>query len=138
MLKIDLCRIIEGGGLTVSLHESGEMYLESIYILCKSKSDVRSVDIAEYMGFTKASVSRGVGILKKQEYIVTDKDGFIALTPKGEEMGAKIFERHTVLTMVLKALGVSEDVAADNACRIEHVITDEAFEAIKKHYEKMK
>lgn len=120
------------------LKESGEMYLESIYILCKSKSSVRSIDVAEYMNFSKPSVSRGVGILKKREYITVDKGGYIFLTQTGKEAAERIFERHTVLTDIFKAIGVDEKIAAEDACRIEHVISDDTFKAIKEFYQKMK
>lgn len=122
----------------MSLNASTEMYLEAIYVLKQTKGTVRSIDVAEYLNFSKASVSRAVGILKTDKYISVDIDGYINLTEKGQQSGAKIFERHTILTEVLKALGVDEKTAVDNACRIEHVITDEAFNAIKNHYEKLK
>ena len=122
----------------MSLKESGEMYLESIFVLCKSKAQVRSIDVAEYMNYSKPSVSRGIGILKNQNYITVDKDGFIALTEMGKIKANKIFERHDILTKVLKILGVSEQVAADDACRIEHVISDETFDAIKIFLENAK
>lgn len=126
------------GGIVVSLNASTEMYLESIYVLSKSKASVRSIDIAEYLDFSKASVSRAVGILKNDGYISVDGEGYITLTKSGQEYGSKIFERHTVLTEILKDLGVSESVAVENACRIEHVIDDEVFEVIKKNYNKFK
>ena len=122
----------------MSLNASTEMYLESIYVLSKSKASVRSIDIAEYLDFSKASVSRAVGILKNDGYISVDGEGYITLTKSGQEYGSKIFERHTVLTEILKDLGVSESVAVENACRIEHVIDDEVFEVIKKNYNKFK
>lgn len=120
----------------MSIKESGEMYLESIYVLCKSKSSVRSIDIAEHMNYTKPSVSRAVGLLKKEGYILVDKDGYITLTESGIELAEKIFERHTVLTKMLMGLGVDEETAADDACRIEHVISDKSFLAIKGHIER--
>ncbi|MBP3481334.1 MAG: metal-dependent transcriptional regulator [Clostridia bacterium] len=120
----------------MSINESGEMYLETIYILCKSKPSVRSVDIAEYMNYTKPSISRGVGLLKKRGLITVDKDGFINLTREGAALAGKIYERHTVLTDVLRALGVDEATAADDACKIEHVISEESFDAIKRHTER--
>lgn len=120
----------------MSIKESGEMYLESIYVLCKSKSSVRSIDIAEHMNYTKPSVSRAVGLLKKEGYILVDKDGYITLTESGIELAEKIFERHTVLTKMLMGLGVDEETAADDACRIEHVISDKSFLAIKDHFER--
>lgn len=120
----------------MSIKESGEMYLESIYVLCKSKSSVRSIDIAEHMNYTKPSVSRAVGLLKKEGYILVDKDGYITLTESGIELAEKIFERHTVLTKMLMGLGVDEETATDDACRIEHVISDKSFLAIKDHIER--
>lgn len=120
----------------MSIKESGEMYLESIYVLCKSKSSVRSIDIAEHMNYTKPSVSRAVGLLKNEGYILVDQDGYITLTESGIELAEKIFERHTVLTKMLMGLGVDEETAADDACRIEHVISDKSFFAIKDHIER--
>lgn len=116
----------------MSLQESGEMYLETIYILSKKTGSVRSLDIAEYMGFSKPSVSRAVGLLKSGEYIVVDKDGFIELTEAGLETARSIYERHTILTEYLIRLGVTEDIAARDACKMEHVISKETLEAIKK------
>ena len=117
----------------MSLKESGEMYLESIYVLKQSKQSVRSIDVAEYMNFTKPSVSRAIGLLKKQGYIVVDKDGYISFTDDGEKIAGKIYERHTVLTNVLKAIGIDEKTAAEDACRIEHDISPETFECLKRH-----
>lgn len=122
----------------MSLKESGEMYLESIYVLCKSKSSVRSVDVAEHMSYSRASVSRGVGLLRKQGYLEMDADGFITLTAEGTEMAEKIFERHTVITNILIAMGIDAQIAAEDACRIEHVISEETFNGLKAHYEKYK
>ena len=116
------------------LKESGEMYLESIYVLCKSKSSVRSIDIAEFMNYSKPSVSRGVGILKENGYIVVDKNGYITLTEEGTSLAQKIYERHTILTKILISLGVDEKTAEDDACRIEHVISDKSFNAVKEYY----
>lgn len=116
----------------MSLQESGEMYLETIYILSKKTGSVRSLDIAEYMSFSKPSVSRAVGLLKSGEYIVVDKDGFIELTEAGLETARSIYERHTILTEYLIRLGVNEDIAARDACKMEHVISKETLEAIKK------
>lgn len=115
------------------LQESGEMYLETIHVLSKKSEAVRSLDIAEYMGFSKPSVSRAVGLLKEGGYIAVDKDGFITLLPKGEEVASKIYERHTVLTEMLVRLGVDEKIAAEDACKMEHDISDESFEAISNH-----
>ncbi len=122
----------------MSLKESGEMYLESIYVLCKSKNSVRSVDVAEHMNYSRASVSRGVGLLRKQGYLEMDADGFITLTAEGAEMAEKIFERHTVITNILIAMGIDAQIAAEDACRIEHVISEETFNGLKAHYEKYK
>lgn len=113
------------------LKESGEMYLESIYVLCKSQPEVRSIDVAEYMNYSKPSVSRGVGLLKSAGYIVVDKDGFITLTDAGKKMAESIFERHTTLTNILMMLGVDEETASEDACRIEHVISQKTFDALK-------
>ena len=115
------------------LQESGEMYLETIYILSAKSSSVRSVDVGEYMGYSKPSVSRAVGILKKGGYVVTDKDGYLSLTDAGTEVAKKIYERHTVLTEFLVRLGVSRETAVEDACRMEHDISDETFEALKRH-----
>lgn len=115
------------------LQESGEMYLETIYILSKKSNAVRSLDVAEYMGFSKPSVCRAVGILKGGEYIVTDKNGYITLTEKGLEIANKMYERHTLLSSFLMQLGVDEETATADACKIEHDISDKSFEAIKKH-----
>lgn len=120
----------------MQLMESGEMYLETIHILLKNKGMVRSLDIAEYMGFSKPSVSRAVGILKKGEYIIVDRYGYITLTDLGRSVAEKIYERHTILTEVLVSLGVSRESASEDACKIEHVISDESFDAIKKHIRK--
>lgn len=120
----------------MSLNASGEMYLETIYVLCKQKQTVRSIDIAEYMDFSKPSVSRGVGLLKNANYITVDKNGFITLTEKGRLLAQKIYERHTVLTSALMLLGVDKETATEDACKIEHVISDKSFEEIKTHIKK--
>ena len=120
----------------MSLKESGEMYLETIYILCKSKSSVRSIDVAEYMNFSRASVSRGIGLLKKQNFILMDKYGYITLTEKGLKTAEKIYERHTVISKMLMAMGIDEKTAIEDACRIEHIISDKTFEALKQHADK--
>ena len=115
------------------LQESGEMYLESIYVLSQKGGHVRSIDISEYMGYSKPSVSRAVSLLKNGGYIVMDKDNFISLTESGLEIAEKIYERHTVLAAMLVRMGVSEETASEDACRMEHAISDETFEAIKAH-----
>lgn len=114
------------------LQESGEMYLETIYVLSKKSSHVRSIDVAEYMGYSKPSVSRAVGLLKQGGYVISDEDGFLMLTNAGRAAAEKIFERHTVLSSFLVKLGVDEKTAAEDACKIEHVISDSTLEAIKK------
>lgn len=117
----------------MELNESGEMYLETIYILCKTKASVRSLDIAEYMGYSKPSVSRAVGLLRKAEYITVDQYGYITLTKSGEEIAADIYDRHTTLTAMLMRLGVDEETATEDACKMEHAISDKSFAAIKQH-----
>lgn len=114
------------------LQESGEMYLETIGILSK-RGPVRSLDIAEYMNYSKPSISRAVGLLKTGGYILVDKDGYITLTDSGREIADKIYERHTLLSAFLVRLGVDPEVAAEDACKMEHVISDESFHAIKAH-----
>lgn len=115
------------------LQESGEMYLETIYVLSKSKGAVRSLDVAEYMNFSKPSVSRAVGLLKSGGYLLMDKEGLLTLTDSGRAVAEKIYERHTLLTVFLTHLGVDPKVAAEDACKMEHVISDESFAAIKRH-----
>ncbi len=117
----------------MALQESGEMYLETIYILSKKGGGVRSIDVSEYMNFSKPSVSRAVGLLKDGGYITVDREGFIELTDAGEEISSKIYERHTILTDCLVRLGVEPEIAAHDACKIEHIISDETFDAIKNH-----
>ena len=116
------------------LQESGEMYLETIYILSQKQDFVRSLDVAEYMHFSKPSVSRAVGLLKSGNYLVVDGNGHLILTDSGLSVAQKIYERHLVLTKMFMALGVDEAIATDDACRIEHYISDISFEAIKKHF----
>ena len=115
------------------LQESGEMYLETIYILTKKNHDVRSLDVAEYMNFSKPSVSRAVRLLKQGGYITVDPDGYLHLTDLGKEIASKIYERHTLLTEFLMRLGVDRETASADACKIEHDISDKSFEAIKRH-----
>ena len=115
------------------LQESGEMYLEAIYVLSKKLTLVRSIDVSEYLGYSKPSVSRAVGLLKNGEYITVDNDGGLVLTDSGREMAEKIYERHTLLTKLLILMGVSEEVAAADACKLEHAISDESFRAIKEY-----
>ena len=117
----------------MQLQESGEMYLETIYILTERSDNVRSIDVCEHMGFSKPSVSRAVGLLKAGGYINVDKDGYLSLTEIGREVAIKMFDRHRLLTDFLISLGVDKDVAATDACKIEHHISDESFEALKRH-----
>ena len=111
------------------------MYLETIYVLLQKSNRVRAIDVCEQLGYSKPSVSRALGILKSGEYITVDQDGFIAMTESGREVAEKVYERHTVLSGLLTALGVSEEIASEDACRIEHIISDESFEAIKRYLE---
>ena len=115
------------------LQESGEMYLETILTLSRQMPNVRSIDISEHMGYSKPSVSRAVGLLKNGGYITVDKDGFITLTDSGYEIAEKIFERHTILSKLLISMGVDPQTAAEDACKMEHDISDISMEAIKKH-----
>ena len=119
----------------MALQESGEMYLETILILSQKNPFVRSVDISEHMGYSKPSVSRAVGLLKAGEYIVMDENGHIQLTDSGREVAQKILSRHKLLTEMLTRLGVSQETAAADACKMEHIISDETYEAIKIHME---
>ena len=116
------------------LQESGEMYLETILVLTREKNrEVHSLDVAEYMNYSKPSVSRAVGLLKKGGYLEVSKDGALTLTEAGREIAEKIYERHTLLTGFFTMLGVDKEIAAEDACKIEHDISDESFEAIKNH-----
>ncbi len=117
------------------LKPSGEMYLETIYLLLRKKSSVRSIDIAEHMNYSKPSVSRAVGKLKNENYIIIDKDGYITLTDKGLHAAQKVFERHTVLSKAFMMLGIDEATASEDACRIEHIISEKSFETLKKYME---
>ena len=116
----------------MQLQESAEMYLETIYLLSSQRNSVRSIDVAEHMGYSKPSVSRAVGLLKQGGYLVVDEDGFLSLTNQGLAVAEKIFERHTVLSRFFVNLGVSEETAAEDACKIEHIISDETFSSIKR------
>lgn len=120
----------------MQLQESGEMYLETIYILSQKGGSVRSIDVGDYMGFSKPSVSRAVGILKKSGYVVMDKDGYLSLTDLGLGIAEKIYERHTTLTDFLIRLGVDKNTAVEDACKMEHDISEETFEAMKRHADK--
>ena len=121
----------------MGIRESGEMYLETIHVLQNKNGAVRSIDISEHMGYSKPSVSRAVGLLKKDAYILVDKDGYITLTDKGLDVARKIYERHTVLSQMLIGLGVDPETAAEDACKLEHALSDASFDAIKTHVERI-
>ena len=121
----------------MQLQESGEMYLETILILSQQSLAVRSIDVAEYMGFSKPSVSRAIGLLKTGGYLTVDKKGFLLLTESGKEVASNIYERHKVLTDYLVNIGVDAAVASKDACKMEHVISAETFEALCRHAEAM-
>ena len=115
------------------LLESGQMYLETIYVLSMGSNFVRAIDLAEHMGYSKPSVSRALSRLKADNYVLCDENGALTLTEKGLHVAEVIYERHTVLTAWLTRLGVDEKIAAEDACRIEHVISSESFAALKAH-----
>ena len=117
----------------MALQESGEMYIEAIYVLSQKSSNVRSIDVGEYLGYSKPSVSRAIGVLKNEGFVETNDSGYLVLTKEGKLLGKRIYERHTVLTQILINLGVDEKTASEDACRIEHYISDKTFNAIKKH-----
>ena len=116
----------------MAVHESGEMYLEAIYVLKARSGFVRSIDVSEYLGYSKPSVSRAVGILRSGEYLTVEPDGGLNLTDKGREIAEKIYARHTLLTKLLTSVGVPEDIAAADACKMEHAISDESFEILSR------
>ena len=118
----------------MQLKESGEMYLETIYVLSKKSPYVRSMDVCEEMNYSKPSVSRAVGILKEGGYLTVGKDGALKLTEAGLEIAERTYERHTVLSQIFELLGVDKDIATADACKIEHVISNETFSALKKHF----
>ena len=120
------------------LQESGEMYLETIFVLSKTGKPVRAVDVGEHMGFSKPSVSRAIGLLKKGGYVITDGDGYLLLTDVGMETASKTYERHTLLTELFVRLGVDSETAAEDACKIEHDLSDTTFQAIKAYVENLK
>ena len=121
----------------MALQESGEMYLESILILSRTRNFVRAVDVSEHMGYSKPSVSRAMGLLKSGNYITVDADGHIQLTPSGLAVAEEILSRHKVITQMLIRLGVDKEVASADACKMEHVISDETYEAIHNHMQNM-
>ena len=123
--------------MNVAIQESGEMYLETILILSR-KGPVRSIDVSEYMGYSKPSVSRAVSLLKSGGYLTMEDNGFLHLTEAGQELAEKIYDRHTTLTEALLSLGVDRESASEDACRIEHVISDASFQAIKAHLKNWK
>ena len=116
----------------MQIQESGEMYLETILLLSKELSSVRAIDVGEYMGFSKPSVSRAIGLLKNGGYVVADENGALSLTDIGIEVAEKIYERHQLLSRFLMKLGVDAETASSDACKMEHVISDISFEAIKR------
>ena len=117
----------------MALHESGQMYLEAVYVLLKKNEAIRAIDIGNYLGYSKPSVSRAVGILKNEGYITIDGEGHITLTAEGHTVAAQLYERHTILSDLLASMGVSAATAAEDACRIEHVISESSFQAIREH-----
>ncbi len=120
------------------LQESGEMYLETVHVLSKKGGIVRSIDVSEYMGYSKPSVSRAIGLLKNGGYLTVGADGALELTEVGREVAERIYERHTVITDFLSFIGVDRETAAEDACKIEHDISDATLEAIKRHLEALK
>lgn len=120
----------------MNLQESGEMYLETIYILSQKSNFVRAIDVGEYMGFSKPSVSRALSLLKNGGYVTVDGLGALSLTKEGREVAERIYERHTLISKGLVLLGVSEETAVADACKIEHDISEESFNAIKNHMKK--
>ncbi|MBR5523987.1 MAG: metal-dependent transcriptional regulator [Clostridia bacterium] len=121
----------------MQLQESGQMYLETILVLSRRLPAVRSIDIVEHMGYSKPSVSRAMSLLKSGGFIRMDEDGYITLTKDGQQVAETIFERHTVLTRALILLGVDPDTAAEDACKMEHAISDQSVTAIKKYLDSL-
>ncbi len=122
----------------MSIQESGEMYLETILILSRKGRPVRSIDVSTQMGYSKPSVSRAIGILRREGYLESDTNGHLTLTDSGRAVAEKIYERHNILTSLLVSLGVESDIAAEDACKMEHTISDRSLECIKVYVEKMK
>lgn len=120
----------------MALQESGEMYIEAIYVLSQKTNTVRAIDVGAYLGYSKPSVSRALGVLRNQGLVEKDSDGFLKLTEAGQEIAQSIYERHTVLSQLFMNLGVDKETATNDACRIEHYISDTTFNAIKAHMEK--
>ena len=115
------------------MQESGEMYLETIYILCMKRKDVRAIDVGEHMGYSKPSVSRALSILKTGGYVTSDGHGFLSLTQSGQEIAEKIYARHNILIEFLTHIGVSDEISKQDACRMEHVVSDETYEALTSY-----
>ncbi len=124
---------ISCGGVKMKIQESGEMYLEAILVLKGENPQVRAIDVAGYTGYSKPSISRALGILKKGGFINVDKDGFISFTELGQKRAETIYERHNILSAFFRKIGVSDETAVEDACKIEHVISDETFSALKKY-----
>jgi DtxR family Mn-dependent transcriptional regulator len=122
------------GGCILALYESGEMYLETIYLLSLRSPNVRAIDVSRHMGYSKPSVSRAIGLLQDEGYVEVDENGYLMLTGEGLKIAKKTYERHIMLSEFFISLGVDKDIAKEDACRIEHVISDETFEALKKHF----
>ncbi len=122
--------------IPMALQESGEMYIEAIYVLSLKSSAVRGIDIGDYLGYSKPSVSRALGLLRNEGLVKKDSEGYIKLTEAGNILAKRIYERHTVLSQMFINLGVDEETATEDACRVEHYISDKTFEAIKAHMKK--
>ncbi len=120
----------------MAVQESGEMYLEAIYVLSQKSNSVRAIDVGEYLGYSKPSVSRALGVLKDEGMVTKNSEGFLSLTQSGEDRAKSIYERHTLLTKLFMNLGVDEETATEDACRIEHYISEKTFSALKAHISK--
>ena len=121
----------------MNLQESGQMYLETIYILSQRSDTVRAIDVGEYMGFSKPSVSRALGLLKNGGYVEASPEGYLTLTDEGKRVAQMIFDRHNLITEVLIKLGVDKETATEDACKMEHVISETTFNALKKYIESL-
>ena len=130
--------VLGKGGVFVRLKESGEMYLETIYVLLKKQGSVRAIDVGEHMGYSKPSVSRAMGLLKEAALICVSGDGTITLTAEGLAVAEKIYRRHIMLSEFLQSIGIPDDIASEDACKIEHYISDTTYDAIKAHMDKIK
>lgn len=122
----------------MSIQESGEMYLETILILSRKAEIVRAIDVGNHMGYSKPSVSRAIGILRRDGYLESDANGHLTLTDSGREIAEKIYERHNILTSFLVSLGANEEIASEDACKMEHAISDHSWNVIKAYVEKEK